>query len=338
MVRELDFIKEEINTIPQLRLTRFRHVAADGLGDFVLNILTAWKYIYYQPMILVFSFIQFCSVLIGYLLWSQIWFIMPSDLHRGNTIVNILVGNWSLTILAIVSFPIGILTGCTGIAYLFARRNIKLSFAHCFKLSIARYKQLWIFAGIDGWITIEQILDRLERVSNKFSGEKRSVVSVGGTIREVLYFSWKVATIGIYPAILTGKNLHEAGLESLSMVRKEFHKTVILRAGYSVMCWFVGICASLLGYFWVRTSLDSYYSFMLSISIPVAMATFIIMLILRPVFIISSCELYSKLFLIKIINSDKSVYDKSISWILKINILLIILLMVWFFLLYWYLS
>jgi hypothetical protein len=148
-----------------------------------------------------------------------------------------------------------------------------------------------MFHTADGWITVNMILERLPK-SRMPSIEVMAM-------KEALYYAWKLGTIGVPAALLTGKGLIEAGKESISLVKNRTWDVLRLRGGYSMVCWIVGIIAylgSILffinshGLFHTGHKMFTFYFWM---GVPILVAVGVIELLVRPIFVIASCRLYS---------------------------------------------
>ena len=111
---------------------------------------------------------------------------------------------------------------------------------------------------------------------------------------EALYYAWKVGSAGVLPSIITGNNLIKSGQESIYFVKDNFKEIGKLRLAYSSICWIVGIGAYV-GTFLILTFLDEFDVFKayLLACIPIVASLLIVILILRPIYVITICNLYS---------------------------------------------
>lgn len=120
---------------------------------------------------------------------------------------------------------------------------------------------------------------------------------------EALYYAWKLGTMGILPAILTGQGLVGSGERSVLVVKDKLKSMALLRAGYSLACWAIGI-AAFAGTVLMSVVFDdlvpkesNLYGSTIVIyywaAVPLLVATGLIQLILRPIYVISICEIYS---------------------------------------------
>ena len=122
-------------------------------------------------------------------------------------------------------------------------------------------------------------------------------------IREALYYAWKLGISGVLPSIVTGGSLVKSAKNSIIFVRSEFKEVAKLRAGYSALCWIVGIGSYIGAVFFIGAADivpkgDEVYSHMYTIyfwvGVPMLIAVAIVMLVLRPIYLLSLCDLYSE--------------------------------------------
>jgi hypothetical protein len=147
------------------------------------------------------------------------------------SIANWILLAWSFVCVGVAAFPVGILTGCMAATSFLHKQGRESTVATCLKLVLPQRWSLWSFHWIDGWITVNQILDRLP----KKGGRKKPVLS------EALYYAWKFGVSGVLPSIVTGNNLIKSGKNSVVFVKDNFVEVAKLRAGYSALCWIVGV-------------------------------------------------------------------------------------------------
>ncbi len=295
MFSRLDFVREEIHNIPSTaqkpqRVTAFKY--------FFGRLLEAIKLVLFEKEIIVFAILQWIVIGIGYYLWVQILGWIPDDVWRSveesdsSSIVDIILLIWSFIIVGLVAFPLGILTACIGTVHFLHRQGRPSTIAACLQVVLPRAKNLWMFHWIDGWITVRQILDRLPKKRNWPPSK----------LEEALYYAWKLGTIGIPPALLSGRGLIEAGKESVLLVKNKAIDTTLLRTGYSFVCWIVGISAYIGTIFFfihfnhlIPTSeVESFiYEFYFWAGIPIFVAVGIIQLLIRPIYILASADIYA---------------------------------------------
>lgn len=260
------------------------------------------KFIFTEKEALFLLCIQWVVIVLTYLLWVQIIAIIPEELwgntdwsSQKNTLIVILLW-WSFLCIWIASFIIGILSSCVWVLYLLKKRTWSSDLYTSFTVVLPHSLLIWIFSWIDGWWTMRRIAQRISRFSRKRPGSFLSNV-----MKEVTYYAWKVGTIWILPALATGKTVWSAIKTSLSLVNVCRTDVIITRAWYSIMCWVVWTA----GFIWfiymfnyvgiindASSDVENMYSFYMYATIPISISVGIVLLLLRPIYIISSFAIY----------------------------------------------
>lgn len=200
---------------------------------------------------------------------------------------------WSFFCVGVASCPVGIFTGCMGATHFLHKQNRESTVATCLKFVLPHSWPLWLFRWIDGWITTKQILERLPKENDHGSAVSRAA-------NEALYYAWKLGSAGMLPSILTGNGLIVSGKTSILFVKDNFMAIAKLRAGYSSLCWIVGIAAYVgtIGLFLFidigpaeETIYSHIYEFYLWAAVPIVISLSIIMLLLRPIYVLALCDL-----------------------------------------------
>lgn len=295
--RDIAFVRDEFKNIPiEARKP------PGGLRSFGSSIGRAFSVMMDEPKILAFSFLQWVCIVVGYLLWVQIAYWIPAK-YWGNPIsphelsaADILLAAWAFVCVGIVSYPVGILSGCMGAARFLRTQNRPSTFASCFTLVMPQSRDLWLFHWMDGWITVNQILDRIPSKTRMASPTSRAM-------RESLYYAWKIGVAGLLPSMITGNNLIQSARNSVAFAKDSFIELAKLRAGYSLLCWIVGIGAYLGSLALIVTVdtrsanggiTDHIYPLLLWLGVPILIAVALVMLCLRPVYVIALCDLYAE--------------------------------------------
>ena len=104
------------------------------------------------------------------------------------------------------------------------------------------------------------------------------------------------------PSILTGNELIASGKHSIGFVKENLKHIAVLRASYSALCWIVGIGAYV-GAIGLLLVVDIFpegnkvyshiYDFYLWMAVPIVIALAVVMLLLRPIYVLALCDLYS---------------------------------------------
>jgi len=296
---DLSFITSELSEYSGIRNMGVGEFHKEGPRTFRHYFLKVWKLIFIEKEIFIFALIQWVIVLLAYYLWLQIIAALPisewiREEPRVKYLLDFALTGWLFLLTALAAFPIGILTGCMGAAHYIRQSGQKSTIAYCFRLILPHIWRLWQFHWIDGQITVERIMERLPERGNWFGFLRK-------TPEDIYYHSWKCGTVGLFPAILSGQNIYEAGRESIRLVKERTGDVIKLRGGYSYFCWELGILTYIVTVFWfildmgIRYTPDLTSRFFLITGVPVVIAAGIIMLFLRPVFIIASCEIYARM-------------------------------------------
>lgn len=294
-MREMRATREEISKFIE---DRERPKWYNAFTEYFQSIGYATKLIFLEKQLFVLALTQWAVIAIGYYFWIQILNWIPDHVwemalnSEVPLIIDLLFFAWSFMIVGIVALPIGILSACMGAVHFLHQQNEDVSLSRCFKIVIPRGWSLWVFSWIDCWWTVSQILERLPKRGGSWSFHS-----------EIIYLAWKLGTMGMLPAMITGKNLVSAGRDSIEFISSKFTKASIIRLGYSTACWIVGIITYIGGFALLMYKRDSIinnsihtfpmFEFYYWIGIPVVLSAAIILFVLRPVYIIMVCDLYS---------------------------------------------
>ena len=271
----------------------------ESLHGFFKECWISFKFVLSEKENLFFSFLQLVAIAIGYYIWVQFLGWIPQEVwdqigdDKGGILLNLIFLAWSFLCVGLVAYPLGILTACMGASYTLHSEHRESTIPECLRMVADRSWPIWVFSWVDAWITVSRILDRLPKKKN------RTPLSVK-IFKELVYQAWKTATLGVIPALVYGRTVKEACLDSLTLLKTRLLRLGELRAAYSLICWIVGIgaYASLIVLFPYIMKLQGTYqlsaifTFYLFASIPMLLALAVIMLIFRPLYIISATRIY----------------------------------------------
>lgn len=264
-----------------------------SIGSFFTSIAASLRFIFTEKENIVFALLQWATIALVYFIWTQGLSWIPEEIWKNdteNTAANLILLVWSLACVGLAAFPLGILTACMNASCLLRFQNKESTFTDCMKAAFSRAGTLWIFSWIDGWWTVKRILERLPKKNDR---TLRSVKIE----REIIYQLWKMISLGFIPALLYGRSFKDACKDSLFLLKKRFLPLIKLRLGYSFVCWIVGIgcyAGTVLFFCYMDKMPDEYdiYSWYFYAGFPLIIALLIIMILFRPLYIISACRIY----------------------------------------------
>lgn len=296
LFRQMEFVRDGIKDLPGIEKK-----PAGGLAAFGARVGYALSLGLKEKEIFVFGLLQWAAIGLAYLLWVQMLGWIPEEVWRsaadsnGGSVADLVLLAWSFFCVGLAAFPVGILTGCMGAAHLLHRQGRESTVAACLRLALPQSWALWSFHWIDGWITVNQIVERLPKKNDTTRPQQRA-------LSEALYHAWKLGVVGVLPSIVADNGLVQSGKNSVGFVRDNFLEVATLRAGYSALCWIVGVGAYL-GMILLLTVVEvvppggdvhaHVYTFYLWAAVPIVVSLAVVMLLLRPVFVLAVCDLYS---------------------------------------------
>lgn len=293
--KNLNSLKEKAHTVVK---NKHKPSKTNSLINFFSNLGASFRFILSEKENILFAFLQWAAIGLGYYLWVQVLSWIPEEIwqdikdDKDNVIVNIIFLAWSFLCVGLVAYPLGILTACMGASYMLRSEGRDSTIAECLNLVMRRSGTLWVFSWLDGWWTVERILERLPKKND------RTPLSVK-LLNEAVYQAWKAASLGFIPALLYGRSIGEACSDSLKLVKNRFIPLMQLRIGYSIICWLFGI-GCYIGVFFLYPYISSYmssdldmYGFYFMVGFPMLLSLTFIMLVFRPVYIISACRIYT---------------------------------------------
>ncbi len=293
---QLDFVQSEIASSTE---GKKKPETLSSMVKTAIVMSKALRFTFREKEIFIFAVLQWLVIFLTYYLWVQMLDWIPEEVWRSTedsdsgSIADLVLFIWSFICVGIAAYPIGILSGCMGAAHLLHRLHGKSTVARCLRLTLPRGWPLWAFHWIDGWYTVSQILERLPK-RNMPSPQQRM-------ISEALYYSWKLGVAGILPGLLSGQGLVNAGKSSVKFVVANFVSVATIRLGYSALCWIVGTLTYVGAVLFIinggfvdssKVTYSQVYSIYLWVGLPAMAGVGVVMLFLRPFYILAICELY----------------------------------------------
>lgn len=255
-----------------------------------------------EKEMLLFAFLQWVSIALGFYLWVQMLFWIPDEVwesarssRRGSPADLVLLG-WSFICVGVAAFPLGIFSSCMAAVHLMRSAGQPSTIASCMRLTLPQTWRIWALQWWDGWFTVLRILDRLPKRDSQPLSERLA--------DEALYYTWKLAIAGLTPSLLLGRDLKSASGESLDLLRHKFSRLAKLRFGYSLACWVVGIATYVgtLLFLWSdyvqrtlpeRSELANWIGSVYAwAGLPMLVSAAAILVVLRPAYLIGLINIY----------------------------------------------
>lgn len=252
-----------------------------------------------EPEILLFAIFQWLVVWAAYLAWVQMLHWIPDQLwdavrsasedNRKDAfaLVNLALLAWTFLIVIVASYPIGLCNAAMVAVHDLRTTGQEVTIARCLAIADRHLGRIWLFTAIDSWITVSAILARLPKKHYHRTA-----------LDELLYYAWKVATMGVVPALVNGRDFLAAGKDSIRLLESQPQKALGLRLGYSAVCWIIGIASYVFAIFVLRYGGGSdrphyIYDAYLLVAIPVFVAAGIVTILIRPFYLLSVARFYS---------------------------------------------
>jgi hypothetical protein len=223
----------------------------------------------------------------------------PGDTDGCTVAADIPLMLWGILCILLVSFPIGIFSAAMGTTHFLHKQNKESTVIKCMHASLSNAWTSWSFHFIDGLITVRQIIRRLPDDNNY---EPAAMKAARRAREEALYYAWKVGTAGVLPSLVVGNDLLNSGKNSIKFVKARFLEIVKLRSAYSTICWIIGIITYIGACVTMAFMGDMIFADTGGLAVvkiyqymvfPIAIATMIVMIFLRPIYILTLCDLYS---------------------------------------------
>ena len=297
---QLGFVGRSVQALPQFRADR--PGTEDSIGQFGRVVRPTLFLVFQEAEVIVFLMLQWAVIALGYYLWVQGLYWIPESVwaeavhSRGSTgAADIFLVLWSFACVGLGAFPLGILSACVAAVGILQRTGHRATLAACLRLVTPRTWALWMYTWADGWITVNQILDRLPKRGDNRPWAVRMA-------EEAAYYAWKAGSAGILPSLVVGHGLRRAGRDSVDLLRHRFRDVMALRIGYSALCWIVGVSAYVGTIVFFRANPDliprneplerHIGDFYFWVGAPICVAVGIVVMLLRPIYLYGLCMLY----------------------------------------------
>ena len=306
--------------------------AIKSMGSFFSRISKAFQLIFKEPEIILFNLLQALSICIAYLLWIQMIDWIPEEVWKSTensnsgSVADYILIAWSFVCVGLAAFSIGLFTACIGAVHILSSQGKESTIFRCIKFVFPKIWPIWIFSWVDGWITVNRIVDRIP------SDDKKTVAQ--RAFAEAMYYAWKMGTAGVIPALLTSKNTWQACKNSFGFLKNKPLDILLLRSGYSAASWLIGILAYIgAAYTMMKLGINQeevhskMYEIYFYMAFPIFIAVGVLHIFIRPFYILSLFDLYSD-YLIetnqRVIAPKKHAFAQAAIWLFALLIILIV--------------
>ena len=276
-------------------------------GQFTGRIKSALALGLKEKEIFFFGLLQLLAIMVGYTIWLQVLNWIPQEIwddaqyciDQGKDdctgLIDLSLYLWGLAVIVVVSFPIGILSCAIGTTHFLYTQKEESTVFKCLNAAFSNAWPIWKFHLIDSYITINRILERLPK-----ENDTRTPVEIA--LQEAMYYAWKVGTAGMIPNLILGNKVIASGESSIKFVKAKFREVAGLRAAYSSLCWIIAILAYIGAILLTmifenelttNTGTAEIGTFYIYMMIPICVATAVVVIVLRPIYILSICDIYS---------------------------------------------
>lgn len=275
-----------------------RVLSAANLGTFFGELRYAIRLVFEEKEILVFALMQWAVIAIAYMIWVQMLDWIPDSVweHVGKddndfefSLLNAVLTGWSFLVVAAASYPISLLNAAMTAAHYLRSAGQPSTVGRCLALASRNLWRLWIFTAIDAWITVDAILDRLPRKRNNRTA-----------LDELLYYAWKIGTIGVVPSLVAGKGFTDAAKDSVSLLAAQPAKAIGIRMGYSLICWVIGVSTYIGAVLYLMNfgnglsgRPNEIYAFYVLMAVPIVIAVAITAVAVRPFYLVTVSKFYT---------------------------------------------
>ena len=296
---DLDFIADDVKAYLDEKDIKPKIWKRENIAGFFNRSAYAISLISREKEILLFSALQWIAIALVGLLWGEMLGWIPHELLNVRSLHDFLVDfavfAWSFLCTALAAYPIAVFTAAMGAAHFLRQQGQPSTIGACLQLALPNASRLWIFYLWDGWQTFNWIIDNVPR---KGGGDFR--FAERRALAKATHHAWKTGTLGMPPALLLGRGLIEAASESVSLLKKRSTEVVKLRGGYAAICGIVilaGLMATTMLFIFGLTPPKGTAPrtiYVLWIGVPMFAIIGVIELLVRPVYVIAACQMYSE--------------------------------------------
>lgn len=296
-MKALKSIREDLKDLPEMK---DRPGKISSLGKFFSYYGYSFRLMMKEKELLLFILLQWVSIAIGYYLFIMMLYWIPEEVWHSTensdegSIADLILFAWMIVCIGIAALPLGIFSSCMAVVHFLHSEGKESTIAACLKIVLPRTWALWIFHWLDGYITVDRIIERLPKKNDRTPKAKK-------IMGEILYYAWKIASMGILPNIITGRGIKDTAKNTVLMIKENAAEILVIRTGYSVLCWIVAITTYVTGvmnFGWIKEKFlpgdihSNIAEFYFIAGIPMLISVAIIQLFLRPAYIIALSDVY----------------------------------------------
>jgi hypothetical protein len=300
--QDVNSLKAVRDDLKDMNVFRDKPGKIDSLKKFLGYYGYSWLLMLKEKELLLFVVLQWLSIALGYYLFVMMLYWIPEEVWRSTensdsgSIADLVLFLWMFFCIGVAALPFGLFSSCMMVTHLLYLEDKPSKISACLNIVLPRAWMLWIFHWIDGYITIGQIIERLPKKRDRKTAAEK-------IIDELLYFVWKVATIGILPNLITGRSIKETASNTIAMIKENAMEIVMIRIGYSIFCWIIAISTYIWGVFnfgWIKEKFfpgDLYSSvseFYFYAGIPMLFSIALIQVFIRPAYLLAISDVYRR--------------------------------------------
>lgn len=267
---------------------------SESLSYFKRCFFYSSKLILKEKEIVFFALLQFLCIAVAYWLCVQMLHLMhdigpayngPRG-YRGHAYILVI---WIIFVFILTGGFLGMFTACMGAAHFLHESGQESTIIKCLRIVFPKVWSVFMLYLIDAYWAISRIISHIP-----FS-EQRGNFAADRWMRESIYQAWKVASIGVLPALIVGRGVTEGCKDSLGILKTHFKTLQQLKIAYSSLSWRIGGGACVIGMFFGPNIFPhlAEVNYVLSVMLPMIFALFFIQVFLKPIYILSICRIYS---------------------------------------------
>lgn len=311
--RNIKELKAVRNEIKDLSAIKDKPRKLESIGLYFKYIGYSWKLNFKEQELFLFTLLQWTSIALGYYLFVMMLFWIPEEVWRSTensdegSIADLILFAWMIVCIGVAALPLGIFSACMATVHMLHIDGKNSTIARCLQIVLPRTWSLWMFHWLDGYITVNRIIERLPKKNDRTPRAKK-------ILGELLYYAWKIATMGILPNLITGRGIKDTTKNTVNMIKSYPLELTMVRAGYSLCCWIVAILTYVLGilnFSWIKETFlpgeiyENVGEFYLIAGIPMLVSVAFIQLFLRPPYLLAISDIYARF----IADKDEELFD-----------------------------